>query len=140
MGESSDLFEPGLEGFVGLEHGPEDVDASAGQGDEGQVVTFALASFAVVEGATVRSGEQAEGGLTEDAFEALEKTRARENNFTLHGSQELAVEVHFPELARICVEENDRRLAPYDARLIRPRLVPAVLRLAQHITKGPKTK
>ncbi len=68
-----------------------------------------------------------------------ENSRARESNFTLHGSKELGVEVRFPELARICVEENDRRLAPYDARLIRPRLVPAVLRLAQHITKGPKT-
>jgi hypothetical protein len=57
-------------------------------------------------------------------------TRAQENNFTLNGSKELGVEVTFPELARICLAENDRRLAPYDKRLIRPRFVPACIRLA----------
>jgi hypothetical protein len=56
--------------------------------------------------------------------------RARDNNFTLHGSKELGVEVTFSELAALCLAENARRLAPYDARLIRPRLVPAMLRLA----------
>ena len=58
-----------------------------------------------------------------------ENTRAQENNFTLNGSKELGVEVSFPELAAICLAENDRRLAPYDARLIRPRFVPGVMRL-----------
>jgi hypothetical protein len=56
--------------------------------------------------------------------------RARDNNFTLHGSKELGVEVTFSELAALCLRENERRLAPYDARLIRPRFVPAMLRLA----------
>jgi len=58
-----------------------------------------------------------------------ENTKAQENNFTLNGSKELGVEVSFPELAAICLAENDRRLAPYDARLIRPRFVPGVMRL-----------
>ena len=58
-----------------------------------------------------------------------ENTRAQENNFTLNGSKELGVEVSFPELAAICLAENDRRLAPYEARLIRPRFVPGVMRL-----------
>ena len=57
-------------------------------------------------------------------------SKAQENNFTLNGSKELGVELSFPELARICLEENDRRLAPYDRRLLRPRLVPGVIRLA----------
>jgi hypothetical protein len=59
-----------------------------------------------------------------------DSTKAQENNFTLNGSKELGVEVTFPELARICLSENDRRLAPYDPRLIRPRFVPAMMRLA----------
>ncbi|MDX3885537.1 MAG: ferritin-like domain-containing protein [Sphingomonas sp.] len=55
-------------------------------------------------------------------------TKAQENNFTLNGSRELGVEISFPELARICLAENDRRLAPYDRRLIRPRFVPGAIR------------
>ena len=69
-----------------------------------------------------------------------DNTKAQENNFTLNGSKELGVEVSFAELARICLAENDRRLARYDTRLIRPHMVPAVIRLALRFTKGPKTK
>lgn len=65
-------------------------------------------------------------------------TRAQENNFTLNGSKELGVEVSFPELARICLAENDRRLAPYDQRLLRPRLVPGAIRLALRFFKTAK--
>ena len=65
-------------------------------------------------------------------------TRAEENNFTLNGSKDLGVEVTFPELARICLAENDRRLAPYDQRLIRPRFVPAMMRLALKFAGKPK--
>ena len=59
-----------------------------------------------------------------------DNTKAEENNFTLNGSKELGVEVTFGELARICLAENDRRLAPYDPRLKRPKFVPAMMRLA----------
>jgi len=62
-----------------------------------------------------------------------DNTKAQENNFTLNGSKELGVEVSFAELAQICLAENDRRLAPYDKRLIRPRFVPAMMRLALRI-------
>ncbi|WP_267386247.1 ferritin-like domain-containing protein [Sphingomonas sp. GC_Shp_3] len=58
-----------------------------------------------------------------------DSTKAQENNFTLNGSKDLGVEVSFPELAAICLSENDRRLAPYDARLIRPKFVPGMIRL-----------
>jgi len=67
-----------------------------------------------------------------------QNTKAQENNFTLNGSKELGVEVSFPELARICLAENDRRLAPYDQRLIRPRFVPGAIRFALRFMKGPK--
>jgi len=68
-----------------------------------------------------------------------DNTKAQENNFTLNGSKELGVEVSFPELARICLAENDRRLAPYDQRLIRPKFVPAMMRLALRFAPKPKT-
>ncbi|MFD1612501.1 ferritin-like domain-containing protein [Sphingomonas tabacisoli] len=63
-------------------------------------------------------------------------TKAQENNFTLNGSKELGVEVSFPELARICLAESDRRLKPYDPRLIRPRFVPGAMRLALRLMGG----
>jgi hypothetical protein len=60
----------------------------------------------------------------------MEKSdKAQDNNFTLNGSKELGVEISFAGLAEVCLKENDRRLAPYDARLIRPKFVPAMIRL-----------
>jgi hypothetical protein len=61
--------------------------------------------------------------------------KAKDNNFTLNGSKELGVEITFPQLARICLEENEHRLAPYDARLIRPVFVPGMIRLALRFLK-----
>jgi hypothetical protein len=64
--------------------------------------------------------------------------KAQDNNFTLNGSKELGVEITFPELARICLAENDRRLSVYDRRLIRPMFVPRMLRLALKFAPKPK--
>jgi hypothetical protein len=69
----------------------------------------------------------------------MEKSdKAQDNNFTLNGSKELGVEISFAGLARVCLEENARRLAPYDPRLIRPVFVPNMLRLALKFMKEPK--
>ena len=62
-------------------------------------------------------------------------TRAEDSNFTLNGSKELGVEIEFPDLAALCLAENDRRLAPWDARLIRPRFVPGVMRLVLRVLR-----
>jgi hypothetical protein len=70
-------------------------------------------------------------GMTSD-------TKAQENNFTLNGSKELGVEISFSELAAICLAENERRLAPYDERLLKPRLVPGAIRLALRLIGGGK--
>jgi hypothetical protein len=35
-----------------------------------------------------------------------------------------------PDLMRLCLAENDRRMAKYDPRLLRPVLVPSLVRLA----------
>jgi hypothetical protein len=45
------------------------------------------------------------------------------------------VEVTFKQLAAICLKENDRRLAPYDERLIRPTFVPTMMRLAMRLIR-----
>ncbi|MDO7843059.1 ferritin-like domain-containing protein [Sphingomonas immobilis] len=68
-----------------------------------------------------------------------DSTKAQESNFTLNGSKDLGVEVSFAELATICLAENDRRLAPYDSRLIRPKFVPGAIRLVLTLMgKKPK--
>jgi hypothetical protein len=54
---------------------------------------------------------------------------AVDNNFTVTGSKQLGVNITFKGPAGICLKENNRRLAPYDARLIRPVFVPAIIRL-----------
>jgi hypothetical protein len=50
-------------------------------------------------------------------------------NFTLTAHQDLAAEVTLHGLLELCLSENDRRMAEYDARLKRPRLVPGIARL-----------
>jgi hypothetical protein len=75
-------------------------------------------------------------------WERIGTARAVENqgnaadaNFTVSGSKQLGVDINFKQLATICLKENDRRLAPYDTRLKRPRFVPAAMRLAQRFMK-----
>jgi len=50
----------GLVGLAVSEHGEEDVDAAAGQADDGSVVAFAFGAFAVVVGAAGRVFETGE--------------------------------------------------------------------------------
>jgi hypothetical protein len=45
-------------------------------------------------------------------------------------------EVTLRKLAEICLGENRRRLAPYDPRLLRPRFVPRLVRLAVRAAPG----
>jgi hypothetical protein len=54
----------------------------------------------------------------------------QDNNFTVNGAEQLGADIDVGELIAICLSENDRRLAPFDARLKRPRFVPAMARLA----------
>jgi WD40-like Beta Propeller Repeat len=59
----------------GSEHGVQDVDAPAGEGDDGLVVAFAFGALAGVEGAAGGVVERAEGRLVEDALEGLVSNR-----------------------------------------------------------------
>ncbi len=55
----------------------------------------------------------------------------QDNNFTVTGSKSVGVDVTAAELMDVCLAENDRRLVGYDPRLLRPRFVPALVRLAR---------
>jgi hypothetical protein len=60
------------------------------------------------------------------------------NIATDHHRFDHQVEVRFSELAQMCLAGNTRRLAPHDQRLIRPRFVPAMRRLALRFTGEAK--
>ena len=49
-------------------------------------------------------------------------------DFTVTGHQALHTAITPRTFLELCVQENDRRLSGYDARLLRPRLVPAIAR------------
>jgi hypothetical protein len=52
------------------------------------------------------------------------------NNFTATGHEELGADINPRELLEICLIENDRRMARYDSRLPRPKLVPRLVKVA----------
>ena len=57
------------------------------------------------------------------------------NSFTMTGHKAMEIELDFAHLLDLCLSENERRLARYDARLIRPALVPNVARLARWLIR-----
>ena len=62
----------------------------------------------------------------------------QDNNFTLTGSKAVgAVDLSVTALIDVCLEENDRRLSGYDARLLRPNLVPRLMRFARRFMRQP---
>ena len=58
-----------------------------------------------------------------------------DNNFTMTGSQSVGIDVSPRTLMEICLAENDRRLGGYDARLLRPNVVPRLVRLARRFMR-----
>jgi hypothetical protein len=56
---------------------------------------------------------------------------AGDNNFTATGTKDLGIDISVAGLMDVCLAENDRRLSGYDWRLLRPRFVPAMVRLAR---------
>jgi hypothetical protein len=55
------------------------------------------------------------------------------DNFTLSAHQDVGESVTLHSLLELCLRENDRRMGHYDARLLRPRLVPALARFAYRV-------
>ncbi len=56
-------------------------------------------------------------------------------NFTLNGAETLGKDIDTKALMEICLAENDRRLAGYDQRLLRPTTVPRLVRLASRFLR-----
>jgi hypothetical protein len=52
------------------------------------------------------------------------------DNFTRKGGEALGIDLAPRSFLALCLAENDRRLAAYDPRLLRPRIMPAVARSA----------
>jgi hypothetical protein len=112
MGVSSSCFESSFERLSGTKDSPEYIDASAGESDDGLMVPFSLASFAVVESAAVVVAERAESGLVEDALEALVAAAAAVDEVRL--DPVLAARVCYPrrDFHRVGAAKLDRRDAP----------------------------
>ncbi|HTV98362.1 MAG TPA: hypothetical protein VME42_20395 [Steroidobacteraceae bacterium] len=55
----------------------------------------------------------------------------QDNNFTVSGSKAVSGgEIRIRDLMAVCLEENDRRFAGYDRRLLRPTTMPRLIRFA----------
>lgn len=55
----------------------------------------------------------------------------QDNNFTVNGAQSVSGgEIRLRELMQLCLQENDRRFAGYDPRLLRPTTMPRLVRFA----------
>jgi hypothetical protein len=63
----------------------------------------------------------------------------QDNNFTLTGSKAVAnVDVSLSGLLGLCLEENGRRMAGYDPRLLRPRVMPLLVRAVRRLMPGSR--
>jgi hypothetical protein len=55
------------------------------------------------------------------------------DSFTLRARQEMGEPVTLHSLLNLCLRENERRMAQYDARLLRPRLVPVIAKFIHRL-------
>ncbi|MFP3711896.1 ferritin-like domain-containing protein, partial [Paraburkholderia sp. SIMBA_009] len=60
---------------------------------------------------------------------------AHDSNFLPESSSVIGEAIEVGELIELCLVENDRRMSGYDARLLRPRLVPSLARFALRFMK-----
>jgi hypothetical protein len=79
------------------------------------VKEIAVWAFLIWERVGIARGIDAEGS-------------ANDANFTVTGSAAVGVELSPAQMIDLCLTENDRRMAGYDPRLLRPTLVPRMAR------------
>ena len=58
------------------------------------------------------------------------------SNFLVEGHSNLQIEMSLRDILSMCLEEHEQRLAPYDTRLLQPRLVPRLAGLALRFMSG----
>jgi hypothetical protein len=63
-------------------------------------------------------------------LDTARNVKEQDKNFTATTSKAFAGGLKVGELLRLCLAENDRRMAKYDARLLRPVLVPWLVKMA----------
>jgi hypothetical protein len=70
-------------------------------------------------------------------WERIQTARAVDggSNFTMTGQAAIQIDLDPATLLDICIAENTRRLARYDDRLVRPKLVPALARIARRLLR-----
>lgn len=64
------------------------------------------------------------------------KGEMQDANFAMNGAEQIGIAIEPAELIALCLEENDRRMAGYDRRLLRPATVPALARFASRLMRG----
>jgi hypothetical protein len=63
----------------------------------------------------------------------------QDNSFTLTGSKAVAeIDLKPAALIDLCLAENERRMAGYDPRLLRPRVMPRLVRFARRFLRKPR--
>ncbi len=68
-----------------------------------------------------------------------DKPAKSDANFTITSSKAVSAEpLSVRDLLGLCLEENDRRFAGYDLRLLRPTTMPFLARLARRVLRAPK--
>jgi hypothetical protein len=60
---------------------------------------------------------------------------AQDNNFTVTGAKTVAEDISVAGLIDLGLAENHRRMSAYDQRLVRPRVVPTLARLARRLMR-----
>ncbi len=74
-------------------------------------------------------------------FDSGRDEAPQDNNFTLTGSKAVAdADLSIAALIDICLEEHDRRLAGYDPRLFRPKVMPCIVRLMRRFVRAPRSQ
>lgn len=74
-------------------------------------------------------------------WERIELARGaggEDNNFAMTGATSLGSSFDFAQILDICLAENDRRLGRYDSRLLRPMLVPSLVRFVRKFLRASR--
>jgi hypothetical protein len=80
-------------------------------------------------------------GLARSVGASQEEAAPQDNNFTLTGSKAVAdIDLSAAALIDICLEENERRLTGYDPRLLRPAVMPGLVRLVRRFLRRRQTR